>query len=250
MTDKQVTDPYSALARGYDLVMRHVEYNWWAAYINELLRQIQAPVRTVLELGCGTGSLALALQPMGAYDYTATDRSESMIRRARAKAAAQNSPVRFEVVDFTDFEAPRPVDLVLLLYDGMNYLLEASQVGALLRCAYRALTPGGHFIVDQSTPVNSINNEAFFEDEGDADGFTYVRRSRYDAASRLHRTTFDLTIGDHIFFEEHVQRAYSLQEMRGLVRESGFREVAAYDGLTTFPATERSERIHWVLQRP
>ncbi len=244
------TSPYTALAAGYDVVMAHVDYEAWASHIHGLLQVHHPEAQTVLELGCGTGSLALALQPLGPYRYIATDGSAEMIRIAERKAERAGCPVQVGVVDFTNFRVDEPVDALVLLYDGVNYLLEETAVTDLLGYAHAALRPGGIFLFDQSTPANSINNEAFFEDEGHAPNFSYVRRSQYDKAARLHKTTFDLTVGQARFHEQHVQRAYSMDEMRALVKVSAFDEVAAYDDFSHNDATDASERIHWVVRRP
>ena len=243
------TPPYTALAAGYDLVMRHVEYELWAEYAHRLLRKHHQEVQSILELGCGTGSLALALQPLGDYDYIATDGSEEMIRVARRKAETEEVPIRFGVADFSAFEVDEPVDAVILLYDGMNYLLKAEQVASLLQHAYAALRSGGLFLFDQSTPANSLNNQNDFEDKGRAPNFSYVRHSRYDPDAHLHTTTFELTVRDATFREMHVQRAYTLSEVQAFVTASPFDKLAAYDGFSTAPATATSERIHWVLRR-
>ncbi len=247
---KKETAPYTALAAGYDVVMAHVDYAHWAAYAHERLQAYHPDPQSVLELGCGTGSLALALQPLGPYRYTATDRAPAMLRVARRKAARAGVPVAFDVADFADFRVAEPVDAVVLLYDGLNYLLVQEHVAALLRGACAALRPGGVFLFDQSTPANSINNDAYFEDEGRTPHFAFTRRSRYDPAARLHTTTFDLTVGARRFHEHHVQRAYDLDEIRVLLRASPLEEAAAYDDFTTRPATDASERIHWVARRP
>ena len=249
LPSRKETPPYSALAAGYDAVMAHVDYVHWAAYAHERLQAHHPDPRSSLELGCGTGSLALALQPRGPYRYRATDASSEMIRIARGKAALAGVAIRFEVADFMDFQVDEPVEAVMLLYDGLNYLLETDRVMALLRCAHAALKPGGVFLFDQSTPANSINNADYFEDEGRAANFTYRRRSQYDPASRLHTTTFDLSVGGEPFHERHVQRAYDLGEIRALVEATAFEERAAYDDFSTTPATDASERIHWVLRR-
>ena len=246
----KTTPPYTALAAGYDTVMAHVDYDVWAAYVHILLQAHHPDPRSILELGCGTGSLALALQPRGPYQYTATDGSAEMIRIARRKAELAACPIRFGVADFTDFRVEEPADVVVLLYDGLNYLLEEDHVAALLRCAYEALRPGGVFLFDQSTPANSLNNEDFFEDAGRARNFAYTRQSRYDAAKRLHTTTFALTVGKEYFHEQHVQLAYTLGEIRTLVQQAPFAEVAAYNDFTQNAATDASERIHWILRRP
>lgn len=248
--DAKPTPPYSVLAIGYDVVMSHVDYDFWSAYLHDLITTHVDPANDVLELGCGTGSFALSFLRHDTYRYLATDASETMIRVARRKAEMEGIDARFEQADFTDFRVDRPVDVVLLLYDGLNYLLEKEAIRSLLGCAYRALRPGGVFIVDQSTPSNSVNNEALFEDRDQVDDFSYVRRSRYDAATRLHRTTLQIQVGERRFTEEHLQRAYDLDEIRSLTDEAGFAVEACYDGFSTLPADEASERAHWVLRRP
>lgn len=242
--------PYAALAAGYDVVMEHVDYDDWAEYVMALLARHHPQARRLLELGCGTGSLAFALQPRGGFDYLATDGQPAMIRVARRKAEWFGGAVQFDVADFTNYRLSEPVDAALLLYDGMNYLLEPDDIRALLRCTEAALVPGGVFLLDQSTPANSINNEEAFEDEGEAEGFAYVRHSRYDPHTRLHTTTFELTYEGQAYTETHVQRAYDAAEIRAVIRETSFRVEAAYDGFSLDPADDGSERIQWVLRKP
>lgn len=245
------TPPYDALAAGYDVVMAHVDYADWADYVLELLDAHGSTPHSVLELGCGTGSLALELHERGPFRYLGTDRSAAMVRVARAKAELHGfGELRFDVADFTDFTVDEAFDVVLLLYDGLNYLLDEAEVAALLARVHAALRPGGLFVVDQSTPANSVNNEAFFADEGEAEGFSFVRRSHYDRASRLHTNEFELTVEGATYTERHVQRAYTRQEVEALVAASPLSVLAAYDGFSLDPATDDSERVHWVLQRP
>lgn len=241
--------PYATLAAIYDAVMAHVDYDEWAAHAHALLQEHHAAPEDVLELGCGTGSLAVRLQPMGPYRYTATDGQAAMLRIARAKAERAGVPVRFRTAQFTDFAVEAPADAVVLLYDGLNYLVEEEQISALFARAHAALRPGGVFIFDQSTPANSEENAAFFFDEGTTGGVAYVRESRYDAERGLHTTTFQLTADGQTAREEHVQRAYPAAAIRRLLEASPLDEAAAYDGFTAEPATEASHRVHWVARR-
>ena len=242
--------PYSALAAGYDAVMAHVDYERWAQHAHRLLRRHHPAARDLLELGCGTGALALALQPLGPYRYTATDGSEAMLTAARAKAAG--TPIRFRQADFRVLPADLDrADAVLLLYDGLNYLREEAEVAALFAGVHALLRPGGLFLFDQSTPANSLNHPDGFDDAGDAGPFRYLRTSRYDALARLHTTTFRLHLSSgRALTETHVQRAYTRAEVEALLAASPLRPVAAYAGFSFRPATDATERIHWIAQRP
>lgn len=245
----QPADIYTALAVGYDVVMAHVDYEYWAEYVYKIIQKHHPATKTLLELGCGTGNLALELQPLGGFNYLGTDRSSEMLFVARSKAEAFGVPVEFAEADFTNYRVDPPVDAIVLVYDGMNYLLEEEEVRALLRCSYAALKPGGIFVFDQSTPANSVNNTAAFNDEGGEGPFHFVRRSRYDPQKRLHTTELTLTVQEEQFVETHVERAYTLDEIRALVAETDFDMLAAYHDFSQRPASERTERVHWVLRR-
>lgn len=249
-SEPPTVEPYSVLAAGYDVVMGHVDYGAWASYVHEIIERFHPEARRILELGCGTGSLAMALQPKGAYDYRATDQSMSMLKVARRKAFEEGVPIDFSQADFTDFEISRPVDVVILLYDGLNYLLEKRDVAVLFAHARAALEEGGLFVVDQSTPVNSESNERFFEDEGTVDGYTYVRRSWYNPETRRHTTRFDITVAGRTYREEHVQRAYTQSEILQVIEGTEFSVAGSFAGMTRQTATDTAERIHWVLRKP
>lgn len=245
-------EPYTRLAAGYDLVMAHVDYDAWAAYLFDLLRRHGSEIRSIVELGGGTGSLARRLQPLGDYDYVLTDGSADMLDRARDKLPP-SSPIECVQADFTavtpaDLGLSGPVDAVILVYDGLNYLLEERAIASMLECVNDLLREDGIAIIDQSTPANSEERNEDFVDEGATDGFAYVRESRYDPETRRHETVFSLTVDGESCTEHHVQRAYSQDEIAALFEASPLTVLAAYDEFTTDPAHDGSYRIHWVAR--
>jgi SAM-dependent methyltransferase len=238
--------------------MTHVNYDEWARYIAGLIT-LHSPGeiaangagrRRIMELGCGTGSIGLALCSSGDYAYTGLDRSAEMLTEARRKADALGIDGEWINDDFCDFTIGEPVDTVLLLYDGLNYAITEEQIRALFAAVARALRPGGLFLVDQSTPANSENNGEAFEDQGGDEMFRYQRLSHYDANERIHRTVFRISRLGTVYEEEHVQRAYSAEEIAPLLRGAGLEILAAYDGFSTKPVSGISERIQWVARKP
>ncbi|WP_439124746.1 class I SAM-dependent methyltransferase [Marivita sp.] len=105
------------------------------------VRALVAPTDTVLELGCGTGSTAVALAP-DVSQIIATDVSGAMLEKGRQKAHDQGlSNVQFIQTDAAD--APQgPFDVVLAF--NLLHLLEDMD-GALSDIAART-KPGGVFV--------------------------------------------------------------------------------------------------------
>ena len=77
---------YEALAGVYDALTEDVGYERRADYLEKLFRRGRVPVRTVLDLACGTGEMTAILTERG-YELIAVDGSPDMLARAREKAA-------------------------------------------------------------------------------------------------------------------------------------------------------------------
>lgn len=120
-----------------------------AAYQHKLAktREYFRPDSRVLEIGCGTGSTAIAHAPYVAQIY-ATDISANMLAIARDKiAAADIGNISLECAEVTDLNvAEGQFDVVLAL--NLLHLLDDWE--AVAAQAYHWLKPGGVFVT--STP--------------------------------------------------------------------------------------------------
>ena len=128
----KVADKYAAMP------VRNAEV--YAATLDQV-RGLLSPDDAVLELGCGTGTTAVALAP-SVNTYIATDVSEAMIEKGCAKAAEQGvSNLTFAVADAAD--APEgPFDTVL----AMNVLHLVDDLDAVMLDIARRTNPGGWFV--------------------------------------------------------------------------------------------------------
>ncbi len=106
-------------------------------------------VRSVLDLGCGTGSHAVTLARRG-YEVVGVDRSDVMVSHARRKVAhsVANGMVVIQQGDIRDIALQRQFDAAIMMFAVLGYQLENADVLAALRAARRHLRPGGLLVFD------------------------------------------------------------------------------------------------------
>ena len=103
---------------------------------------LPAGTRSVLDVGTGTGNVALQLAADG-YDVTGIDLSEGMLERARAKAAGHPRPTAFRHGDAVAPPfAPGSFDAIVSRY----LLWTLRDAAAALRCWHELLRPGGALV--------------------------------------------------------------------------------------------------------
>jgi SAM-dependent methyltransferase len=107
------------------------------------------PDDVVVEVGCGTGWLALLLAEAGVRDLTGLDFAPEQIDRARASAAAVGAlgaGLRFEVGGLGDLAArDRPVDVVVL--HAFLHHLATDEIERVLAEVAAVLAPGGRLVL-------------------------------------------------------------------------------------------------------
>jgi ubiquinone/menaquinone biosynthesis C-methylase UbiE len=257
MTDKNKATNYEALALIYDEVMQDIDYEDWADYIDELIQEHHPDAISVLELACGTGKLALSLDELDCYDITASDKSEAMLNIGRLKGDYLKSSIRWEVVDYFNIRLKDTFDVVMTLFDSLNYILVDQNIVDVLNEAYKVLNKNGLFIFDFTTPAHSEKYADKMNDQGvTPDNYRFVRRSYYLPAEKLHYNEFDIEklSADHgevleRYREVHRQRAYRLSDMKTLIEKTKFEFLAAYDDFDITDADDNSSRITVVLKK-
>jgi ubiquinone/menaquinone biosynthesis C-methylase UbiE len=135
-------------AARYDLLMTVITLGRERRFRRRLLElgRVQ-PGESVLDVGCGTGSLAIeAKRAVGAARVFGIDASPAMIARARTKAAKARLEVSFDVAlaqalpfGYSQFD-------VVLSSVMMHHLPKADRPG-VMREAKRVLKPGGRLLV-------------------------------------------------------------------------------------------------------
>jgi SAM-dependent methyltransferase len=243
-------DPYSSLSHLYDRIMEHVDYAAWLDLIQNILgRYLETRNPSVLEVGGGTGTMGRILLDSG-IDYHGSDISFGMCAEARRKK------VPFACADALRLPYKRLFDMIIFLYDGINYFPGPYQYTVFCREAAGCLTPGGLLLFDITTRTNSMKyfrNLIDFEDYGDS---AYVRHSHFDSSSSLQFNDFTVfskcSSGEELFKKHtghHVQKVLSVKEILKAVPEELFTVDGVWDGFSFRRRSSRSTRIHFLLRK-
>lgn len=241
---------FTGVAEVYDSLMAVVPYRHWVSYVERIWERFECRPTTVLDLACGTGNVTLELERQG-YQVTGVDNSAAMLRQAGTKPVRD---ARFVLQDARSLQLPEPFDACVCLFDSLNYLLTPEEMGAAFAGVARSLRPRGLFVFDMNT-IRALERGMFTQEGHGADpSLSYVWRSEYDPETRLCRIAMRFQVqtptGTREFPETHVQRGYSLAEIRALLEAAGLEVLGVYRSFSFRPATEGSDRAYFVARRP
>jgi SAM-dependent methyltransferase len=125
------------------------------ADINFYANCLHSPDQQVLELGCGTGRVAVALAARG-HSVTGIDNSEPMLKCARMKsqklATTQLNNIKFLKHDMATLDLPVRFDLIIVPYYTFNHLKRRSLRARCLTTIANHLLPGARAIVHAASP--------------------------------------------------------------------------------------------------
>ena len=133
-------------AKFYDTLYEDKDYVAECDFLQQIFSRFSdGKVRSILDLGCGTGGHALILGDRG-YEVTGVDRSEVMLETAKAKD--DQHKIHWHLADIREFEIDQKFDAVISMFAVMSYMTTNDDLMAAFATASRHLKPGGLFIFD------------------------------------------------------------------------------------------------------
>ncbi len=284
MSERFVSESYKEFALVYDALMDNVPYQEWAKFLMDTLREygvgresrdiekraasaesggenllmenLREERNTVVDLGCGTGTLTEILAQAG-FDMIGIDHSEEMLEAAMEKRWKSGSSILYLLQDMREFELFGTAGAAYSLCDSLNYILNDSDMVKVFSLVNNYLYPGGVFIFDFNTVYKYeriIGNRTIAENREDC---SFIWENYYDKKERINE--YDITFfireqnrgnADSFrrFLETHYQRGYTLEQMQDFLRKAGLSFVRAIDADTGKEVREKSGRIFVIAQ--
>ena len=218
-------------------------------YLLEVLDRRGFAGASMLDLACGTGTVAVAFAGRGWQVY-GVDGSAQMLAHARRQADEAGANVWFSQQDMRSFVLPQRVDLVTCLYDSLNYLLTAEDLQATCVRVAAALKPDGLFVFDMNTIwalAELWDSNTYFHEVA---GLSIIMQSEYDKEAHTASVrVIAFAPRDDLFErieETHIERAYPERTIVAALDRSGLQVLDRYECFTTDPPTSRSPRILWI----
>ena len=244
-------ESYTGFAEFYDLFMDNIPYDKWSAYLLSLLKEHNVNDGIVLDIGCGTGNVTEYLAKSG-YDMIGIDISEDMLNEAMNKRYDSGLDILYLCQDMRELELYGTVAAAVSICDSMNYILEYEELVDVFKLVNNYLDPNGIFIFDLNTihKYETMGDSTIAENREEG---SFIWENSYFNDKKINQ--YDLTIfakdedNRYTKYEEtHLQRGYTLDEIKSALADAGLIFVNSYSAFTKNPVTDNDERIYIIAK--
>lgn len=216
----------------------------------------------VLELGCGTGRVAIPIAQAG-VPVVGMDSSTAMLRIARAKARRLrlgSDILSFVRGDMRRFSLGRRFPLVIIPFRSFQLLLSVADQCQALEAIQQHLAPGGRLIVDLFVPdlglltrdPSTLLYDHDVTDEATGKTYQVWHQNRYDTFNQVVAAhTIVRQVDERGLVVQEASRDYQLRylyrfEALHLLASCGYQVVDVYGGFDREPLNESSTEMVWV----
>lgn len=243
---------YSFLAGCYDQFTTDVNYSAWADYLEGHFHKWGIPGRTILDLGCGTGSLTHQLAQRD-YEMIGVDLSPEMLMEATEKCSAlEGTPPIFLCQSMDKLDLFGTIDACVSCLDSINYVTDPKKLQKAFQRVHLFLMTGGLFIFDVNTveKLEGLDGQVFLDETED----TYcVWRAEYSKRRRICTYFMDIFRREgrvwHKGEELHEEYAYEPAELEEFLRQAGFKQIKQYADRKMRAPKGGEDRIFFVARK-
>ena len=243
---------YDDFSRFYDLLTDNVEYEKRADYFCRLLSMCGINEGILLDLGCGTGSMSLAMAERG-FDVIGVDSSVGMLNAAQQKMFASGKQMLLLNQSMEEIDLYGTVDCAICVLDGINHLKNEKAVKATFEKVSLFMNKGGAFAFD----VNTLYKHKFVLADNvfvyEPDGVYCVWQNSFNGSDGSVDISLDFfEEEDGVYYrsgESFTERAYELNDIKAWLEDAGFEVIGIYDDLTLDDVKQNSERAVFLAKK-
>lgn len=239
---------YSFFARFYDSLTSNVNYKLIASAIDGYINEHKPASNILVDVACGTGSLAVELSRLG-YDVIGTDASCEMLSEAVKKAYDGEKPILFLNQSMDELDLYGTVGVAVCTLDSVNHITDINQLNAAFSKISLFLEQDGLFIFDVNTEykhsVILADNTYVYDCE---DVYCVWQNSTKNGKTTINLDFFEAD-GDAYYrsCESFCEIAYSEAEIEDLLSKNGLKVISKYDDYTKNQVKDDTQRIVYVV---
>ncbi len=223
----------------YDAQHEHVTKDM--EFFREIAKEIGGPI---LEVGCGTGRLAIPLLEDG-HSITGVDLEQRMLDRAIEKGGSKSS---FLLGDMREMDLGQRFHLIIIAFNSLGHLYTANDVERFFARVHEHLDGGGRFVLSMFNPdlrmlsrkADEVREVSRYPDPESPYEVVVTETATYERATQLLRSTWHYQIGDREFDTRLQLRIFFPQELDALLRYAGFSIAAKYGDFDRSPFSSDS----------
>jgi SAM-dependent methyltransferase len=221
----------------------------------QLAKEFGGPI---LDLACGTGTMAIRLARQG-YAVTGVDIIPEMIEWAAQKAASQAVTVEWMVADARAFQLQKQFGFIYMIGNAFQHFLTRDDHERLLARVREHLSSDGCFMfVTRNPSPRNLSQARFSEPQhfttDDGRQLTSSEEQHYDPLTQIQHYTFH----NHWLYPDGRQEEQTYhtalryvypQEMDALLHYNGFKSRACYGDWEQNPLMADSRSMIYVCQK-
>ncbi len=241
----------------YDLLYSDKDYIGEVDYIDNLIKLHNKNVKTLLDMGCGTGKHAELFYEKG-YKVHGIDLSEDMLKIANQRRKGKEDSLRFSHSNIQELNLSDKFDVVVSLFHVMSYQNSNSELTKAFEIAKNHLNNDGIFIFDfwygpavltdlPTTRVKRLENEN-------------IKVTRL-AEPVLHSQKNIVDVNYDVFIEDkktkeiaekkelHKMRYFFDTELEMICEKVGFSIIQKYEWMSDKNPDFKSWNVVWVVRK-
>lgn len=246
---------FNLYSQYYDLLYKDKPYKEESEYVfNTLTAKNVSPIKSVLELGCGSGNHAYWLTQKG-WGITGIEKSEEMVVLAKTKGINNFMPIHG---DITYFDLDKQYDAAISLFHVISYLNFNDELNNCFSAVNRHLNAGGLFLFDVwFTPgVYSQKPETRIK-RMENDKVQIIRLAKSDVHYDTNVVDVHYEVIAHnkennvwsSFTETHCMRHFSIPEINLLASHHGFDVVQIEEFITRNKPSDKTWAVCFILKK-